>query len=237
MLPATIRDFKVSQKAQAHVPRFPQLDGCLVSVRVTFSVENVLRRSLLPGPLDYYYFGTLCGTMGPVENLFPPRNVFFLRKQQGHWTAIEDYWMNRIPVRGGRHSDNLGRGKSGEDAIPEILLTPETDTQPRLLLCRFSDEGNNATVLLGAAGARRLIVPLLNHPDLNVRAEACIALERDSGPWSCTGPALPTGLDRLAAGGLLVSVTCFSISTFLRATQTPPFKIVLHACWGWPGYV
>lgn len=47
---------------------FPQLDHCLIPVRVTVSVENSIKGSVRPGLFKYYYFGSDCGTMGPVEN-------------------------------------------------------------------------------------------------------------------------------------------------------------------------
>ena len=171
-------------------------------MRVTILVENVLRGSIRPGPLDYYYLGSVCAITGPVEDpSSPPRSVFFLRKQHGQWRAIEDYWKNRVWVFSGRHSDDFIRGKTVEEAIPMILLTPGEGYSPK----KFASEGlawgsGPARNLLGEAGVRRLLMPLLEHPDVYVRCEACIILEPHDGPWECAGPVLSAVLDKLATG-------------------------------------
>jgi hypothetical protein len=198
----SIRSFKFGDRVHAKIPLFPQLNDCLVPVHVTVSIENVLRGSVRPGPLDYFYFASVCAITGPVEDPSShPRSVFFLRKEHGHWRAIEDYWMNRMWVFSGRHSDDLIRGKTVEEAIPLVLLTPGEGYSQK----QFASEGlawgsGPARNLLGEAGARQLIVPLLGNPDLYVRCEACIALEKHDGPWDCAGSVLSAVLDRLATG-------------------------------------
>ena len=198
----SITAFRFANRVHARVPLFPQLNDCLVPVRVTVSVENVLRGSASTGALTFYYFGTLCGTMGPVENPSTnPRSIFFLRQEHNQWRAIEDYWTNRVWVFSGRHPDSLIRGKTVEQAIPLILLTPgegfsaEKFASPGLVMGH-----SDAIQLLGEVAARRLITPIMKHPDPYVRCEACITLESHDGLWDCAGPVLAPILDRLASG-------------------------------------
>jgi hypothetical protein len=198
----SISSFKFGERIHAHVPLFPELNDCLVPVRVTVSIENVLRGSLRPGALDYYYFASVCAIMGPVENpTSNQRSIFFLRREHGRWRTIEDYWKNRLWIFSGRHSDDLIRGRTVYEAIPLILLTPgEGFSAERFASEGFSWGAGPARELVGEAGARRLLTPILKHPDLYVRFQACITLEPHDGPWDCAGPVLAAVLDRVVSG-------------------------------------
>ena len=101
----------------------PNLSDCLIPVRVSVSVENVLRGSVT-AKLSFDIPQPNCGTSGPVESpRLGTRSVFFLRKDAGRCIRLADYWMNRIPVYTGRHSNEFLLGKPIEQAISELLLT------------------------------------------------------------------------------------------------------------------
>jgi hypothetical protein len=88
ILIGTITTLEFGDRIHTEVAGMPGLTDCLLPVRVTVSVEHVLRGDTGPGPLDYQYFGAACGTMGPVESPHPDtRSIFFLRKQLGRWTV------------------------------------------------------------------------------------------------------------------------------------------------------
>jgi hypothetical protein len=84
----SITNFKFGERVDAQIPLFPDLDHCLIPVRVTVSVENSIKGNVPAGPLVYYYFGSVCGTMGPVESPSRhPRSIFFLRRERGSRTS------------------------------------------------------------------------------------------------------------------------------------------------------
>jgi hypothetical protein len=197
----SISSFKFGQRVHAYIPLFPELNDCLVPVRVTVSIENVLRGGLRPGALDYYYFASVCATTGPVEDpASHRRSIFFLRREHGRWRTIEDYWTNRLWIFSGRHSDDLIRGRTIYEAIPLVLLTPGEGFSAERFASELAWGTGPARELVGEAGARRLLTPLLKHPDLYVRCQACIKLEPHDGPWDCAGPVLAAVLDRVVSG-------------------------------------
>lgn len=198
----SINSFKFSEPIHAHIPLFPQLDECMVPVRVSVTVENVLQGSIRRGPLEYYFFGSVCSTMGPVENpSVNPRSIFFLRRESGTWRVTEDYWKNRLWIFSGRHSDDLIRGKNVAEAIPLILLTPGDNFSPE----DFASLGlvwatGPSMELVGEEATHSLIRPLLTHPDLYLRCKVCTMLAPEADKWDCAGPVLDAVLNRLSTG-------------------------------------
>ena len=151
----------------------PNLSDCLIPVRVSVSVENVLRGSVT-AKLSFEYLGPNCGTSGPVESpRLGTRSVFFLRKDAGRWRPLADYWMNRIPVYTGRHSNEFLLGKPIEQAISELLLTAGIGCSTKQLEEALALSMPISSALIGLPATDQLLKPYLNHPDLRVRAQAC----------------------------------------------------------------
>jgi hypothetical protein len=201
----TITSLQFRQAIHANVPLFPQLNDCLVPVRVTVSVENSLRGDVGSRQLDFASFGTVCGTTGPVESpQYGARGVFFLRKDSGHWRTLADYWRNGLPVLTGRHGNELLSGKPIEQAIAEILLTPGDDCSTRSLMRAVAMSTPESVALIGPRGTRRLLRPLLNHPDMHIRATACLWLNDLGDPSEnedCAHQSVAENLDAIVQQG------------------------------------
>jgi len=177
----------------------PGGDGCSNLMRLTVSVENVLAGKPPRRPFDDYYFSRRCGSSDYVELPKPgSRGIVFLRKEHGNWRTVADYW-GFIPVHSGRHPAKSLAGKSVEQQIAEVLLTPGDGYSPG----EFSLDGearDAARALIGRDSTIKLIQSLLNHPDIRVRVAACVALARDDPNGSCASRVLSAYLDRFEKG-------------------------------------
>jgi len=198
----TITSITFGKVVHTSVPLFPQLNDCLVPVRISVSVENVLRGSI-PNRLNFEYFGTVCGTMGPVESpQGGSRSMFFLRNDSGRWRPLADYWRNRIPVLTGRHGNELLVGKPIEEAISEILLTPSDNYTTAGLVQALATATSESSSLIGPSATERLLVPLLNHSDMQVRVQACLELNAFGNSFEdCARRLVDENLDLMARQG------------------------------------
>lgn len=207
ILVGTVTSLTFGETTRQSVPLFPQLRDCLVPVRAGVSVENVLRGSV-PGGLEFEYFGTVCGTSGPVELLkHGSRSVFFLQRDSGRWRPLADYWRNRLPVYTGRHSDQFLAGKPIEQAISELLLTPGAGYSPEGLAYALAASTPEAASLIGRLATAQLISPLLSHTDLRVRIQACLQLTESGNAFGdCASRIVGENLDLFAREGFSSAV-------------------------------
>ena len=175
---------------------------CLVLMRAELIVENVLKGTVPESSVNYYDLGPSCGFVGPVEVLDTnSRKIFFLRQEQGYWRAIADYWHNTVPVVSGRHPGEFTVGKPIEQAIAEILLVPGDHYSALNFAGAMQTEAAPiARILTGSSGTDRLARLLLTHPDMGVRAAACLILKQDQAADGCTDPILSWYFDRFAEG-------------------------------------
>jgi hypothetical protein len=180
----------------------PNLNDCLVPAWVNVSVENVLRGSV-PTSLEFEYFGSNCGTSGPVESpQLGSRSVFFLRRDSEVWRSLADYWMNRIPVYTGRHAHEFLVGKPIEQAISEILLTPGAESTTVGLIEALTLSAPMSSSLIGPVAVEQLLKPYLSHPDMGARVRACGELNGfgDSSE-DCASRLVGENLDLIAKRG------------------------------------
>jgi hypothetical protein len=171
----TIESLTFGKAVHVSLPQFSQLNDCLAPIQARVSVENVLRGNV-PLKLDYQYFGTLCGTMGPVElPTVGSRSVFFLHRERGVWRPLGDYWMNRIRVLTGSHRREV-MAQPLERAIAEILLVPGHDCTAHALVEALATSTSQSANLIGQSATATLVTPLLHHSDQRIRLQACIEL-------------------------------------------------------------
>jgi hypothetical protein len=202
----------------------PRQAECYVLVRAKVVVENVLKGNIPERTVDYYYFGPACAIMGPTEVLHTgSRYILFLRREQGSWRAIADYWRNTLPVDSGRHPRDFTVGKRIEEAIAEILLIPGDRYSASTFAGAIQTQATPiARTLIGQDGTDRLARLLLSHPDIGIRAAACLALKQDQAADACAGPILSWYLDRFARGNFVgISGALVRRLEFLEAYVEP----------------
>jgi hypothetical protein len=205
----------------------PPAGQCAVLLRVELLVENELEGRTSEDTLAYYYFGPFCGITGPVEvPHLGSRGIFFLNTEKGHWRAVADYWQNTLPVASGRHPREFTAGKPIEQAIAEILLVPGDRYAAAGFASNLQTQAApTARTLLGTAGTDRLMRLLLNHPDMSVRAVACLVLKQDQAADACAGPVLTWYLDRFARGDFTgISEDLVWRLEFLKAYAEPAVR-------------
>ena len=202
----------------------PPEGSCLALMRVQLQIENVLKGSPSDQTLTYYYFGPWCGTMGPVESLHVnSRSIFFLRGEQGYWRALGDYWQNRLPVRSGRHPKAFGAGNPIERVIADVLLIPGEQYSAAAFAMGIQTEASfTARTLVGAARTDQLLRSLLIHPEMDIRAVACLVLKENQATDDCAAPILSWYLDRFARGDFTgISGSVVGRLDFLKAYVAP----------------
>lgn len=188
------------------VARKPRIGDCSALIRVSVSLENVLRGHVPGRTLEYYNFSPWCGFVGPVDIPHSgERSVLFLREDSGHWRTIEDYWSNRLRVFSGGHPDSMVENQPIEEAIARILLTPGDGDSSEDFAVGVMQGSGIAVMLVGDDGALPLLEPLLAHPDFSVRVASCAELnsiKQPEGTWACANAIVPEFLDQFSRGRL-----------------------------------
>jgi hypothetical protein len=192
----------VGTVSKVEIAALPKTDHCSVLIRAEVLVENVLKGSVREPSVSYYYFGPNCGFVGPVEVLdTASRKIFFLSRDQGYWRALADYWRNTLPVNSGRHPGDFSDGKPIEQAVAEVLLMPGDRYSASNFASTIQTQAAPiARTLTGSSGTDRLAQLLLGHPDMGVRAAACLVLKQDQAADTCADSILSWYLDRFANG-------------------------------------
>jgi hypothetical protein len=102
----------------------------------------------------------------------------------------------------GRHGDELLVGKSIEEAISEILLTPGDKYTTAGLVQALATSTSESSSLIGPSATQRLLSPLLNHSDMHVRVQACLELSASgSVSGDCASRLVGENLDLIALRG------------------------------------
>jgi len=158
---------------------------------VTLRIENVLK-GLSDTPEVSFYRYEWCGDYirngSPEINTIDPgrRSVYFLRTDNNHLRAFNDYTYTQRPLWSGRHETTNIQGNSIEEQLVWLMMTPGADLDQEAFAETLRLQVLYAYGLVPQHRVFRQMLHLLDHPDAFVRAGACLAIAWNfSGRYSC----------------------------------------------------
>jgi len=152
--------------------------------RISVSVENVLRGSISTGSTEIFCFSYKQGSATiDGKNIeyggASGRRVYFLDRDRNELRCFVDVYESSIPVYTGRHSIAEQQPANIEDIIAAMLLTiGEGPDVSKLSHSGMMDGVHLSNQIVGRTPTIRLLKPLSNHANEEVRRQACLALSR-----------------------------------------------------------
>jgi hypothetical protein len=166
--------------------------------KIDIDVEGVLKGKTDSSKLSFYryrWYDDWINQSPSIDTIAPDgRSVFFLnRTADGTLRSAFDVTVSRVPIVSGIHDLSSVSGRTVEEQIAYLMLTPGKDASAEDFGQSLAKQTIDAESLVGQGGTLELLKPLLRDPSESIRTNACLTMAQVfTGQSKCLAD-LPSG--------------------------------------------